>query len=97
MKGLLELWTLFWPWVGIMAVGFAAVLSGCAAVAPTAEPFQRVAQDIQKNEGTRSAVQKIIGAGERSVIKYSPVTGKHYSGELDIDPETGVKLEILKE
>jgi len=57
-----------------------------------------LATDMQKNPESRSAVQKIIGVSdEKPVIKYSPATGKHYSGELEYDPETGVKLEVLKE
>jgi hypothetical protein len=60
--------------------------------------LRALATDMQKNEESRSAVQKIIGAtDEKPVIKYSPVTGKHYSGDVEYDPETGVKLEILKE
>ena len=60
--------------------------------------LKALATDMQKNEDTRSAVQKIMGAtSEKPVIKYSPVTGKHYSADLDYDPETGTKLEVLQE
>jgi len=56
----------------------------------------RFGQDLRKDPEARSAVQKIT-APFAPVIKYSPVTGKHYSGDLEFDPETGVKLEILPE
>ena len=62
------------------------------------EDLKALATDLQRDQASRSAVQKIIGvSNERPVIKYSPVTGKHYSGDLEFDPETGVKLEVLKE
>jgi hypothetical protein len=62
------------------------------------QDLKALTADIQKNEESRSAVQKIIGVtNERPVIKYSPVTGKHYSGDLEYDPETGAKLKVLEE
>ena len=60
--------------------------------------LKALATDIRKEEETRSAVQAILGGSDkRPVIKYSPVTGKHYSGDLEYDPETGVKLEAVPE
>lgn len=59
--------------------------------------MKRVVRDVQQNPNSRAAVNKILGAGDPVVVKYSPVTGKHYSGNLDVDPETGVKLEVLSE
>jgi hypothetical protein len=62
------------------------------------EDLKALATEMKTDEESRSAVQKIIGVSdERPVIKYSPATGKHYSGDLEYDPETGVKLEVLKE
>jgi hypothetical protein len=62
------------------------------------QDLKALAVDMQKNEDSRSAVQKIIGVtNEKPVIKYSPVTGKHYSGDLEYDPETGAKLEVIEE
>jgi hypothetical protein len=62
------------------------------------EDLKALATDMQRDPESRSAVQKIIGVtDEKPVIKYSPATGKHYSGDLEYDPETGVKLEVLKE
>lgn len=59
--------------------------------------MKRVARDIQTDQESRSAVEKIIGVSGSPVIKYSPVTGKHYSGDLEYDPETGARLEVIKE
>jgi hypothetical protein len=73
------------------------VLGGMSGRDVTSGQMKRLTQDIQKNEDTRAVVRKIIGAETAPVIKYSPVTGKHYSGDLDVDPETGVKLEVLPE
>ncbi|MBF0569381.1 MAG: hypothetical protein HQL18_01210 [Candidatus Omnitrophica bacterium] len=82
------------------------VVAGCATTkpAPTGsaatvdQKFQAVAVDIYKNEDSRSAAQKILGVtNDKPVIKYSPVTGKHYSGDLEFDPETGAKLKVVEE
>ena len=59
--------------------------------------MKRVVRDIRTNRESQSAVQKIIGTTGDPVVKYSPVTGKHYSGDLEYDPETGAKLEVIKE
>jgi hypothetical protein len=62
------------------------------------QDLKALAVDMQKNADSRSAVQKIIGVtNEKPVIKYSPVTGKHYSSDLEYDPETGAKLEVIEE
>jgi hypothetical protein len=62
------------------------------------EDLKALATDMQRDQASRSAVQKIIGVtDEKPVIKYSPATGKHYSGDLEYDPETGVKLKVLQE
>ncbi|NTV29186.1 MAG: hypothetical protein HGA80_03790 [Candidatus Omnitrophica bacterium] len=63
----------------------------------TQEDMKRVARDIRSNREAQSAMQKIVGASGSPVVKYSPVTGKHYSGDLEYDPETGAKLEVIKE
>ncbi|MBF0618616.1 MAG: hypothetical protein HQL19_00430 [Candidatus Omnitrophica bacterium] len=61
--------------------------------------MKRVVTDVQQGGEARTAVRAIVGANApvRPVVKYSPVTGKHYSGELDVDPETGAKLLPLPE
>ncbi|NLE64351.1 MAG: hypothetical protein GX606_00305 [Elusimicrobia bacterium] len=78
--------------------------SGCAttrssaAVTPTDRGLQAVAVDIYQNRESRSAAEKILGVGyKKPVMKYSPATGKHYSGDLEFDPETGVRLEVVPE
>jgi PBP1b-binding outer membrane lipoprotein LpoB len=79
-------------------------LSGCAtapkaSVSPVDQKFQAVAVDVYQNPESRSAAEKILGvnADDKPVVKYSPVTGKHYSGDLEFDPETGARLEVVKE
>lgn len=78
-------------------------LGGCAAtpkkvISPVDQQFQAVAVDVYQNPESRAAAQKILGVNaDQPVIKYSPVTGKHYSGDLEFDPETGAKLEVVKE
>ena len=82
---------------------FCTTFSGCAttskpAVAPMDDKFRAVAVDVYQNPESRSAAKKILGVdAPPQVIKYSPVTGKHYSGDLEFDPETGAKLEVIKE
>ena len=73
------------------------VLGGMSGRDVSPQQMKKMTQDIQKNEDTRGVVGKIIGGGGAPVIKYSPATGKHYSGDLEVDPETGVKLEVLPE
>jgi hypothetical protein len=63
----------------------------------TPADMKRVVKDVRSNKDTGSAVEKIIGTTSEPVVKYSPVTGKHYSGDLEYDPETGAKLEVIKE
>jgi hypothetical protein len=56
--------------------------------------LKKLAQDLQKDEEAQSAVKAIADTmeGKSAGIKYSPATGKRYSGNLEYDPETGVKL-----
>jgi hypothetical protein len=56
--------------------------------------MKEVARQIQTDKEAQSAIQAISGSleGSDSHIKYSPVTGKRYSGDMEYDPETGVKL-----
>lgn len=70
------------------------VLSGCATMAPSS---------VGPSESVRSqmeAAKKVVGAlspDKGSIGKYSPVTGKHYSGALEYEPGTGVKLIPVEE
>jgi hypothetical protein len=46
------------------------------------------------------AAKKVVGAmspDKGSVEKYSPATGRHYSGALEYEPGTGVKLLPVEE
>ena len=73
------------------------VLAGCATSRPV-KPLESIPQQID-------VAKKVVGAlapsasGPTNVVveKYSPVTGKHYSGVLDYEPGTGVKLIPIKE
>jgi len=60
----------------------------------TAENARELSKDLMTNEDTQEAVKKIADSfdKEKVRVKYSPVTGKRYSADMDIDPETGVKL-----
>ncbi len=70
------------------------VVGGMANKDMSREDLIKFGQNLKKDPEAQIAVQKIT-APAAPVIKYSPVTGKHYSGDVDIDPETGVKLQIL--
>ena len=60
--------------------------------------MKEAANRLQTDEETQSAVKAISESleGKSSGIKYSPVTGKRYSAEMEYDPETGVKLVPLE-
>lgn len=61
------------------------------------EEYKDFKKEIRKNPEAQSAIEVITQnvSGQQRCIKYSPQTGKRYACTLDIDPETGVKLEIL--
>lgn len=61
----------------------------------TRKDLMRLGQQLRNDPDASAAVDKIIGVKQPMVIKYSPATGKHYSSDLEYDPETGVKLEVL--
>ena len=68
--------------------------AGCASTPrPGVEQPRSVAAQIE-------AAKKVVGAmapARDAAEKYSPVTGKHYSGELEYEPGTGVKLVPVEE
>lgn len=69
------------------------LLAGCASTPPASRPSESVGAQMD-------AARKVVGAlapAEGAVEKYSPVTGKHYSGALDYEPGTGVKLIPVEE
>ena len=59
----------------------------------TEEELKQKAREIEKDPEAQSAIQALTTA---SKIKYSPVTGKRYSAELEYVPETGAKLLLLE-
>ncbi len=69
-------------------------LAGCSTMGvPAAQGPESVGAQID-------AAKKVVGAlspDKGSVEKYSPVTGKHYSGALEYEPGTGVKLVPVEE
>jgi hypothetical protein len=69
------------------------LVSGCASTQPAARPSESMGAQME-------AAKKVVGAmspDKGSVEKYSPVTGKHYSGALEYEPGTGVKLIPVEE
>jgi hypothetical protein len=75
-------------------VGFCAIMicfivcSGCASTQPSVKQSDSFATQMD-------AAKKVVGAmapDKGAVEKYSPVTGKHYSGALEYEPGTGAKL-----
>ena len=69
-------------------------LAGCSTTGtPSARPSESAGAQID-------AAKKVVGAlspGKGSAEKYSPATGKHYSGALEYEPGTGVKLMPVEE
>ena len=56
----------------------------------TPEELQKAAKNIESDEQAKSAINAMTAAPS---IKYSPVNGKRYSGDLEYDPENpNVKL-----
>ena len=74
-------------------------LAGCATSGPGAAAPVKPAETVgQQLDAARKVVGgMVVGTGRAPVIKYSPTTGKHYSSDLEFDPETGEKLEVLPE
>jgi hypothetical protein len=73
------------------AMVFMIFFSGCSTVsAPPAALHEQM-----------DAAQKVVGAmapaAGVAAEKYSPVTGKHYSGALEYEPGTGAKLIPVEE
>ena len=69
------------------------LLVGCASVPSAAKPTESLPVQMD-------AARKVVGAlapSQGAVEKYSPVTGKHYSGALEYEPGTGVKLIPVEE
>jgi hypothetical protein len=71
------------------------VVSGMTGRQVSSEDMRRVAREVEKDPESRAVMQKILSSGSVPREKYSPATGKHYSAELEFDPETGVRLEFV--
>jgi hypothetical protein len=70
------------------------LFSGCATIAPSsAGPSESVGAQMDAAKKVVGALSPDKGAAE----KYSPVTGRHYSGALEYEPGTGVKLIPVEE
>ncbi len=70
------------------------MLCGCATTSPSA------VKQPDSFSTQMDAAKKVVGAmspDKGSVEKYSPVTGKHYSGALEYEPGTGAKLVPVEE
>ena len=68
---------------------FMVLLAGCVSTQPSVKKSEPLQEQMK-------AAQKVVGAmsptGSAVAEKYSPVTGRHYSGALEVEPGTGVKL-----
>ena len=72
------------------AVSAMGVVAGSYTGKPmTEEEIQQKAKEIDADPEARSAIEAITSAPQ---IKYSPVTGKRYSADMEYEPETGAKL-----
>lgn len=62
---------------------------------------KRIAEEqikvIYKDPEAQSAISSVKESFEKPQMKYSPKTGKRYAPNVEFCPETGVKLEWLKE
>lgn len=76
------------------AVSAMGVVAGSYTGKPMTEAeLQQKAKEIDADPEAQSAIQAITSAPQ---IKYSPVTGKRYSADLEYEPETGAKLLLLE-
>jgi len=65
----------------------------------TQEELKDLSTQIRNDPEAQSAVELITHtiSGDKPRIKYSPSTGKRYAPHLEVDPETGEKLEWLED
>ncbi len=80
-------------------IGSLFFIAGCVTTAPQPKvPVKPPETASQQMDAARKVVGGMVaGGGKAPAVKYSPSTGKHYSGELDSDPDTGEKLLPLPE
>ncbi len=79
--------------IGLLLVCLA--LAGCATTRTSSSGPETLSAQAE-------AARKVVGAlapavSPNVVEKYSPVTGRHYSGALEFEPGTGVKLIPVEE
>ncbi|MBP9855013.1 MAG: hypothetical protein KBD53_09125 [Candidatus Omnitrophica bacterium] len=76
---------------------------GSIAEAVTGKPLteqekKNLEKQLREDPEAIAAVESIANSVTKPPrLKYSPVTGKRYAGNLEIDPETGAKLLWLDE
>ncbi|MFP4472660.1 MAG: hypothetical protein ACLFPX_02145 [Candidatus Omnitrophota bacterium] len=80
--------------LGEAAAALKSVAGSLTEKEMTNEEAREAVQRLKNDEEAQSAVRAISTSFDHEVsnVKYSPVTGKRYSGDLEYDPETGVKL-----
>ncbi len=81
------------------AVSALTAVTGAMSDKPlTDEQLYQAAQQMKDDPAAKTAVEAISSSFDKKnvVIKYSPATGKRYSADMEVDPETGVKLLILE-
>jgi len=77
------------------AVSALTAVTGAVSGQPmTGEALSQAAGALKDNPQAQSAVEAVTRSFDTKDIKlkYSPATGKRYSADMEIDPETGVKL-----
>ena len=63
----------------------------------TEEEVDQLKDQLRNDSEAQSAIQAITDSvSEKPRIKYSPATGKRYAPHMEVDPETGVKLEWVE-
>ena len=78
----------------VIIIAYLFFFAGCATTSPSS------VKQPDSFSTQMEAAKKIVGAmspDKGSVEKYSPVSGKHYSGALEYEPGTGVKLLPVEE
>ncbi len=79
----------------IAVLFFCVLLAGCATARPGPSRSETVSAQVE-------AARKVVGAlapaaSKDTVEKYSPLTGRHYSGALEFEPGTGARLIPVEE
>ncbi len=80
--------------LGDAVTALESVAGGISARPVRREQLVETVKTLQTDPEAMSAIRTISGSFDPTAvtIKYSPVTGKRYSADLEFDPETGARL-----